>query len=347
MRSLRTQRQAILVLGMHRSGTSALTRVISLCGAGLPQTIMAPAPDNNETGFWESRVLADFHDEVLAAMGSTWSDVRSLPKPWFESDAASIWRERLAALIDDEFATMPLFVVKDPRLCRLLPLWLPVLEAGSIVPRVVIPLRHPLEVAASLQRREGFATGLGLMLWLCHMLAAERDSRGLPRSFVSYDEVLTDWRGAMTRIGTDLGIDWQIGEATEAAIATFLSPDLRHHAVAGAEGLPPWAAQAHAALGTAVIGGSVDRAEMDRIAAILTDAEAHFGPVIGALDELLAQRTAERQHWIDAAVERYAVIEDLRAEIERRVPRPAGDGERWWRRLFGGRTAASPPADQV
>jgi hypothetical protein len=62
---------------------------------------------------------------------------------------------------------------------------------------------------------------------------------------------------------------------------------------------------------------------------------------------LLAQRTAERQHWIDAAVERYAVIEDLRAEIERRVPRPTGDGQRWWRRLFSGRTAASPPADQV
>ena len=60
-----SSRQAILVAGMHRSGTSALTRVLSLLGADLPENLAPALPDNNETGFWESVDLMKLHDKML------------------------------------------------------------------------------------------------------------------------------------------------------------------------------------------------------------------------------------------------------------------------------------------
>ncbi|SIQ82873.1 MULTISPECIES: sulfotransferase family protein [Acidiphilium] len=315
-------RQAILVLGMHRSGTSALTRVISLCGADLPATLMPPAAGDNETGFWEPQALVDLHDEVLAAMGSSWRDVRGMPADWFDSAAAVPFRERLAALLVAEYRDAAVFVVKDPRLCRLLPLWLPVLAALGIAPRVVVPVRHPLEVAASLHRREGFDAGRAQALWRSHVLVAERESRGLVRCFVTYDQLMTDWRVVVRRIGAVAGADWLAG-ADAGAIEAFLSADLRHHAVAGDDGDGDGAAMIAGVapvfdwLVAAAAGDEPDGALMDRVAADVAIGEAYFGPVIAPIEAALAKQAGDLQHWIDAAVERYAVIEDLRREIDR------------------------------
>ncbi|MGC9270777.1 sulfotransferase family protein [Acidiphilium sp.] len=312
-------REAILVLGMHRSGTSALTRVLALCGASLPARLMPAAPESNETGFWESQVLVDLHDEVLSAMGSSWSDIRSLPQAWFSSAAAEGFRSRLAEVLAAEFADARLFVVKDPRLCRLLPLWLPVLAARSITPRIVIPIRHPLEVAASLNRREGFDHARGQALWRSYMLAAEHESRGLPRCFVTYDNLLTDWRGVVARIGAIVDHDWS-ATADAAAIDAFLSSKLRHHVVAATDttDLAPGVDMIFAWMTTAAAGVAPNVDELDQVAANLAIAETFLGPVIVPLETALAQKSADLDHWIDAAVQRYAVIEDLRAEIARR-----------------------------
>ncbi|MDD2878202.1 MAG: hypothetical protein PHT60_08975 [Acidiphilium sp.] len=317
-----TRRRAILVLGMHRSGTSALTRVMALCGADLPAHLMDPAADNNETGFWESQAVVDLHDAALLAMGSSWSDTSSLPQSWFDSAEAVGFQHRLADVLVAEYGDAPLFIVKDPRLCRLMKLWLPVLAAQSIAPRVVIPIRHPLEVAASLHRREGFDPARSLLLWLGHALAAERDSRGLTRCFVTYDQLMADWSRVVARIGTALDIDWPTRTDTEAtafAVAGFLTDRLRHHAIPddGPSVMPEWVAGVYRELAAAAAGCEPPREAIDRIGARLAEAETHFGPVIGALETDLAAKSAALQHWIDAAVERYGIIEDLRAEIAR------------------------------
>ncbi|MEE3502121.1 hypothetical protein [Acidiphilium acidophilum] len=311
------RRQAILVLGMHRSGTSALTRVIALCGAGLPQHLMPASENVNATGFWESQALVDFHDEVLAAIGATWSDVRHLPPAWFAGEAALRFRHRLGALLDIEYGDMPLIVVKDPRLCRLLPLWLPVLRERHITARVVIPVRHPHEVAASLERREGFDQARAIALWQTHMLDAERDSRGLVRRFVAYDALLADWETEIARLGATIGIDL-IANVDRDAVSRFLSAGLRHHVVGpGDAALPEWVAGVYRWMMAAVSGQEPPCGDLDGIAAAMAQANAYYGPVVAALETELAARMTERQHWIDTAVDRYAIIEDLRREIER------------------------------
>lgn len=303
---------------MHRSGTSALTRVLALCGAALPEQLIPAAPGNNDTGFWEPQALVDLHDAVLKSMGSSWSDLRTLPHAWFASAEAVAFRRDLGALLTAEYGAAPVVVIKDPRLCRLMPLWLPVLAAQNIAPGVVIPLRHPLEVAASLNRREAFDPARSAQLWLSHVLAAERDTRGVPRCFITYDQILTDWRTVTARIGATLAIDWTIDTECQGAVDQFLSDRWRHHTVPNAEldALPAWVAETYRWMLAAASDAEPAPDRLDRIDAAIRAAEAMLGPAIGALEAEIDRKSAEAKHWIAAAVERYAIIETQRAEIE-------------------------------
>ena len=92
-------RHAILVLGMHRSGTSALAGMLSLCGASLPATLMPPA-DYNPKGFFESLSIFRAHQQLLAELGSSWDDQSPLPKGWLDSTLGRQQRDSMAALVE-------------------------------------------------------------------------------------------------------------------------------------------------------------------------------------------------------------------------------------------------------
>src|SRR5262249_11923997 len=119
--SRRVRRSAILVLGMHRSRTPAVARVLSLLGAGLPRNLLPPAADNPR-GFWESQELMTLHDELVAAAGSSWDDWTRLAPDGLETETVGRFRARLLALLEDNFGAARLFVIKDPRMCRMVPL---------------------------------------------------------------------------------------------------------------------------------------------------------------------------------------------------------------------------------
>ena len=96
-----TERMCILVAGMHRSGTSAVTRMISLLGADLPQHVM-PARHGNMAGHWEPERIADLHDEILASANTSLYDVSPFPRGWYESAAEPEFRRRMVALLKEE-----------------------------------------------------------------------------------------------------------------------------------------------------------------------------------------------------------------------------------------------------
>jgi hypothetical protein len=226
---------------MHRSGTSALTRVINLLGADLASELV-PAGIGNERGHWESAAVLRLHTRMLAALGYDVLSPLEFPPGWSESPQAQAWIGEIAALIEQEYAG-DLFVVKDPRLVLFLPLWIAALRRLAIVPHVVIPFRHPLAVAASLQRRERrldrgqeLPPQHGVAAWLRHVLAAERYTRGQPRAFVEFERLLADWRGELARIGRQLEIAWPRAGAADAEIDRFLAPD--HRAQPPDDGVP-------------------------------------------------------------------------------------------------------------
>jgi hypothetical protein len=145
-RASQTQRTAYLVLGMHRSGTSAVTQLLALAGASLPANVM-PGDEHNAKGYFEPWKIAIFDDERLRAAGSAWDDPFAFPFRPLPPDEELAWTLRALAMFDEEFgqATWPL--MKDPRATVLLPFWRAVLAERGVATRCVIPVRHPLAVA--------------------------------------------------------------------------------------------------------------------------------------------------------------------------------------------------------
>ncbi|MGB6174940.1 MAG: hypothetical protein WBF43_01055 [Methylocella sp.] len=228
-------RNVILVLGMHRSGTSAAAGSLVKLGGAQPKTLM-PAEGGNERGYFESQALMIFHEELLASAGSSWTDWRQFNPAWYQSPAFPAFQKRAKQLFKEEFAGEPLAVLKDPRICRFAPFWLEVLAGMKARARVVIPVRSPLEVAFSMRKRNGFSLATGALLWLRHIIDAEIATRALPRSIFTWDQLLRDWRSVAEKASTELGLSWpRLSDATAHEIENFVGYDLVHHRVSARE----------------------------------------------------------------------------------------------------------------
>lgn len=216
---------ALVVLGMHRSGTSSVAGALALLGASAPQTLMRPAEDNPR-GFWESEVLAALNDRLLAAGGSTWHDWRSFDMAAV-AEALPAFRTEAADKLASEFGEAELIVLKDPRICRLFGFWRGVLEDSGYRVVVVSPLRPPAEVAASLMARNAISRSHALRLWLRHVSDAERASRNQPRRFLAWSDFIADWRGQVDRMSRDLNVAFNRSPEAEAYVDDFLSAELK------------------------------------------------------------------------------------------------------------------------
>lgn len=311
-----SRRCALIVLGAHRSGTSALAGVLSLLGAQAPRALLPSAKDNPR-GFWESAEIVKFHDDILKSSGSRWNDWDAFNPDWLDSAEAVGFSERVAALLEQEYSNARLLLLKDPRICRLLPFWLQALGRLEIIPKFVLPLRHPLEVARSLQQRNGLGRNRALLIWLRHVLEAEHATRSSSRTFVRYEDLLDDWRKQVPRIADQLGVRWpRWSSAVEAQIDDYLSRELRHQ-VAGDESatgnpeLQGWIAEARQALDTlagSTVPGHGERKVLDRIK---QDFDVHcsiFASVVSEHeDKRLAQADRQRRELEDSA-QRVAVL---------------------------------------
>lgn len=213
----------VLVLGMGRSGTSALTRVLGLCGAGLPLTPLPAIEGSNDRGFWEPAPIVRAHDRILEQLGTAWDG--PMPAGAWETER---WAGELANLTREQFGSSPVIAVKDPRASRLVAIWE---RVGALLQRrvvCVIALRHPAEVAASLSKRDAFPREKSLRIWREYMLESERATRSMPRVVVSYDALLADWRRQVGRVNEGLGLGLDIAAGT-GPVTAFLDGGLRHH----------------------------------------------------------------------------------------------------------------------
>lgn len=244
------EKVALLVLGMHRSGTSALTRVLNLLGCSLPQQVMGGNP-TNPVGHWEPQAIVDLNDEILEAAGSAWNDWQKLNPGWEKSHARAGFVHKAAQTLQAEYEGSSFFVLKDPRICRIVPFWRDVLQQNGIEPRVVIPIRNPLEVAASLHARDGIDLSIGYLIWLRYILDAERSTRGAQRVFTTYSGLLEDWTKVIERIADRLAISWpRYSARVTLEIESFLDKSLRHHAhtnlgALNGSAVPAWVRQTY------------------------------------------------------------------------------------------------------
>jgi hypothetical protein len=228
-------RQAVVILGMHRSGTSALTRSVSLCGYELPCDPLRPDVGNPK-GYWESSAVVALNDTILSDMGATWD----WPAPFicrgltlvrcgeFVADfTCARYRDRAAAVLAKSFRSAGAIVVKDPRLCLLPELWVRALEDLGYRPRLAFIYRNPFEVAASLNRRNQLSLEQGLRLWLYYNLSVLREIErlGAVAPSLSFHALLADPAAAAAKA---LALDTvhDIAPAAQGRIGDFVSDKL-------------------------------------------------------------------------------------------------------------------------
>jgi hypothetical protein len=196
--------------------------------------MIAPAPDN-PTGFWESASVVATNDRILNDTGSAWYDCLDFDCNKLDLPSRTVALTYMMLSVLSDYANSDLLLIKDPRLCLLLDLWLPVLQQMKISPALLLVIREPQEVASSLAQRNALPTTYATALWLRYVLATEYASRESARCILAYDEVLHDWRSEMARTSRELGITWPVGfAAVTQQIDGFLNNQLRHHRVRAA-----------------------------------------------------------------------------------------------------------------
>ena len=281
-------RQALLVLGMHRSGTSATAGLLIRLGAQGPASLMGPTVDNPR-GFSESDAFYRFHERLLHDASGRWDSWTRFSPDWRDAPIPAELANEFRTLLEQEFGRAPLFVVKDPRICRLVPFWLRSLEREGIAVAAIIPVRSPLEVAQSLRARDGLGQEHALLMWLRHVLDAEFETRTIARTFVRYSDVLENWTAAADKIAHDIGLEWpQRSRSIQLDIERFIDQDLRHHAI-GIEALDvasplgDWVRQTCAAFDLLLEKGAHGAGDplgaLDQVRAALDAATSVFGPL--------------------------------------------------------------------
>lgn len=222
---------------MHRSGTSALTRVLGFVGAGLPRNPLK-ANAHNETGFWEPEAVVLMHEALLSEIGRRWDDIGPLDISGLNPERLRHYRCEIIRILREEYGDSRVFVVKDPRICILAPLWIEALREAGIGVRFALPIRDATEVARSLAARDLSSMQQGYLMWLRHLLDAEHASRGHRRIFVHYSDLLNDPAAITADLASRL-LDDETGMTADARRQVGLFVDSKHrHQVATSTELP-------------------------------------------------------------------------------------------------------------
>lgn len=209
------QRRAIVVLGVYRSGTSALTRALNLCGALLPETVHSPQMGLNPTGFWETEDVTDLDSRLIEQLGGKWNRIDfKLPD---EGPIIDEFRDDARAILREIYHDAPLILIKDPRICALGPAWHRALTDHGYRPGYVVSVRHPLEVAKSLRAGGGGTLEAGLSLWRAFMDHVEDfvATVDAPVLHMSYEMLLQDWRAVVTRVARRLDVPLDVVRGAE------------------------------------------------------------------------------------------------------------------------------------
>ncbi|MFC1798836.1 glycosyltransferase, partial [Thermodesulfobacteriota bacterium] len=231
-KSVKRNRRAIIVIGMHRSGTSAIMRTLNLCGVDLGSNLLPPANDN-EKGFWEHADIYRINEKFFADVNSSWDDVRTLPHNQWDSDIRKRYKKDILSVLESNFSDSRFWGIKDPRLCYLLPMWHNILERFDSKPYFLVIVRNPLEVIASLANRNGFSKEKSGLLWLKHLLESEKETRNSHRIFITYENLLNDWKEVVDQIQNSFKFTLPVlMKNASPKIEKFLNDSLRHHKVA-------------------------------------------------------------------------------------------------------------------
>jgi hypothetical protein len=201
-----------------------LAGLLALHGAFVGQTL--PPGRNNPKGYWEHMGINEANESMLAHLQISWDCPFALPPRWQERLAPF---EPLRVQACAPFQEQNFWAVKDPRLCRLLPLWLPLFTRLGEKLCAVLVFRHPEGACRSLEKRNAMSRRRALALWLHHFVDALTCLRDLPWVAVDYERMLTDPRQGIAILAEKLGFNDRLRAPSDDELRDFVDPGLRHH----------------------------------------------------------------------------------------------------------------------
>ncbi|MCB1615754.1 MAG: hypothetical protein KDI30_07050 [Pseudomonadales bacterium] len=186
--------ELVIVAGMHRSGTSLICRILGMQGYELGNNLLEGIENINDDGFWEDQEVMSINERLFELLSTSWFDIGCLfndGKPALSVDAEY---NTLLSVAEDWYREQHLgasrVAIKDPRFCRLLPFWGDVFKRLNLVPKILIAIRHPAEVVASIMRRDGFDECYCYLLWLYYMFDLLNFSSAYDRVVIDYDSLI-------------------------------------------------------------------------------------------------------------------------------------------------------------
>jgi len=213
---------------------------LSFLGMGLDSNLVEAVPSDNPKGYWEPVQVVKINDDIFSVFNMHYMDFSSFPNGWMNHEAMVPIRHRIKTWFKQSFSDESLIVVKDPRLCRTLLLWVDVLEQLQVEIKYIHVFRHPMEVVGSLCSRDSsFPVVKGLCVWLAHVLGSFRSPAG-NHVIVSYDALMADPIATLNRSGEELNLEWPVAlEVAAEHLRSFLEPALVHQYFQGDIPYPP------------------------------------------------------------------------------------------------------------
>lgn len=220
-------KKLIVVLGMHRSGTSVIARGLQVLGVELGDRLMPPSEGNNSKGFWEDVDINALNIEMLQFLKIDWHSLTPIQASDVNRVCQSGYLQRAQDLLEYKSTAVKRFAFKDPRVAKLLPFWNEVFAQSQISVDYVLVIRHPLSVCSSLAKRDGFDFEKSHLLWLEHVIGSLAGTEGKNRILVDYDLFMQTPAAELTRIAEELRLSVDSAELRRFQ-NEFLDPALQH-----------------------------------------------------------------------------------------------------------------------
>jgi hypothetical protein len=293
--------KVVVVLGMHRSGTSLLAGLLTLLGIDLGENLLE-ADVNNQAGYWEQQEIYKTQDALLQKLRRHWiGPAGTIPfvSNWWKLSEIQPFKKRLIEIVQVEVKKAKgIWGFKDPRTSRLLPMWKEIFAELELEPLYLLSVRDPTAVVESIVKRDEISISRAEMLWLLHNLDAVRDTGRQLRAVVNYDRWFTHLREQARAVAHALNLVWPEDESQLlTSLQNHIRPDLRHCRTKGKYSVP-FMAETYAALEKAAVTGQIsdDLRQLDRE---VQRAIALCKPWAGIVEELTCPPTEVEFSFID------------------------------------------------
>ncbi|MCB5197374.1 hypothetical protein [Deefgea salmonis] len=221
-------KRLIIVLGMHRSGTSAITRALNILGVELGDRLLAPMEGVNSKGFFEDIDINELNIEILKVLGRDWDSLSLIDLHEMNRLDDLGYIVRAENLLCQKTINAEVFGFKDPRVAVLLRFWNEAFERCGLDVSYIIAIRNPLSVAQSLAKRDGFSFEKSYLLWLVHVINSLEYTQKKPSLIIDYDYFLSESKSNIDKIADFFGLQVNKHELREYQ-QDFIEEGLRHN----------------------------------------------------------------------------------------------------------------------